>query len=586
MSVELAGRPDELKQKFFELKTFDDLAQLLEVQKSQLYYYAFIAPPDKHYKFFTIPKRNGEFRLIAAPASPLKIIQTKLNQVLQQVYLPKASVHGFVLGRSILTNANRHLEGGNRKRYIFNIDLENFFPSITYSRIAGLLRAKPYELPERVAGAIARLVCLGSSLPQGAPTSPVLANMICAKMDTQLKKLAQESKCVYTRYADDITFSTSLPKFPTSLATTDDKTGQLIVGQVLDNIIRTNGFRINSRKIRLQTKFDRQEVTGLTVNKFPNVRRTYVRQIRAMLHAWEKYGLDKAQKDFTEKYYSKGHRPAPPFNQVVRGKIEFLRMVRGEDSLIYLRFLDKLGKLDPDYKIKDQKKVFALSRSIHVATEGRSDWKHLKAALKRFQAAGEFTTLDIEFWEYEEEPSMNDSELLNRCRVLSKTRLNKTHIYIFDRDKSDVVKQVAGDGADYRKWSVDLFSFPIPVPSTRLEAPDVCMELYYTDADIKRRNSNGRRLFLSTEFDKKSCRHMTENLNCTDPNKVKRSMTIIDSSIFDDQNRNVALPKNDFATHILQSTPGFNDLDIREFRLVFGMIERIIQENPLAPEEN
>jgi RNA-directed DNA polymerase len=535
MSVELTGSPDELRQRFFELRTFDDLASLLEVQKSQLYYYAFIAPPEKHYKIFIVPKKNGGIRVIAAPASPLKIIQAKLNQVLQQVYLPKASVHGFVLGRSILTNANRHLEGGNRKRYIFNIDLENFFPSITYARILGLLCAKPYELPKPVAKVIAQLSCLGNSLPQGAPTSPVLANMICAKMDTQLKKLAQESKCIYTRYADDITFSTSLPKIPASIATTDDKTGQLIVGQMLDSIITANGFRVNSRKVRLQTKFDRQEVTGLTVNKFPNVRRTYIRQIRAMLHAWEKYGLDKAQKEFSEKYNSKRHRPAPSFKQVVRGKIEFLRMVRGEDSPIYLRFRDKLSKLDTEYKIKDQVKTFALTRRISIATEGRSDWKHLKAALKRFQAAGEFTALDIEFWEYEEDPPMNDSELLNRCRVLSKTRLNKTQICIFDRDKSDVVKQVAGDGADYRKWSIDLFSFPIPVPSTRLEAPDVCMELYYTDADIKRRDSNGRRLFLSTEFDKKSCRHMTENLNCTDPNKVKRSVTIIDNSIFDDQ---------------------------------------------------
>jgi RNA-directed DNA polymerase len=454
--MELTASPEELRQRFFGLETFEDLAHLLEVKKSQLYYYAFIASPEKHYKVFEVPKKTGGTRTIAAPVSPLKIIQTKLNQILQQVYVPKASVHGFVFGRNILTNANRHLENGNRKRYIFNVDLQDFFPSITHFRIVGLLTSEPYELPERVANVIARLCCLGRRLPQGAPTSPVLSNMICAKMDTQLRRLAQVSKCVFTRYADDITFSTSLPTFPSSIATKEDKTGQLIVGEALESIITTNGFKINPRKVRLQTKFDRQEVTGLTVNRFPNVQRTYVRQIRAMLHAWEKYGLEKAQNEFAEKYCKKKGQPAPSFSQVVQGKIEFLRMIRGEDNLIYLQFRDKLSKLDPEFKPKDRGKAIAQTRSVYVATEGRTDWKHLKSALSRSQAAGEFTTLDIEFWEYEDDPPMNDAELLKRCQYRSGTRLDKTHIYVFDRDKPEIIKQIAVEGVGYKKWDTNL----------------------------------------------------------------------------------------------------------------------------------
>ncbi|HNM36914.1 MAG TPA: reverse transcriptase domain-containing protein, partial [Anaerolineales bacterium] len=293
--------PAELKQKFYSLRTFEDLASLLDVPKNKLYYYTYKSKKD-HYKSFSIPKKTWGVRKIYAPSTPLKIIQHKLNQVLQAVYLPKASVHGFVQKKSILTNAKRHLENG-KKRYILNIDLEDFFPSITEKRVARLLMAVPYNLPFQVASAIAQLCCLNNALPQGAPTSPILSNMICAKMDTQIRILAQQLKCTYTRYADDISISTTLPKFPPALATIDNEINTFVVGEHLQSIILNNGFKINNKKTRLLTKNDRQEVTGLTVNKFPNVRRNYVRQIRAMLYAWEEFGLERAQKEYQEKYF-------------------------------------------------------------------------------------------------------------------------------------------------------------------------------------------------------------------------------------------------------------------------------------------
>lgn len=581
MSLKLTEDGEELRQRFFELQTFEALAELLDVSEEQLYYYAFIvrANPQTHYKSFEIPKKSGGVREIVAPASPLKIIQRKLNQILQYVYTPKASVHGFIQGRSILTNAKRHLETRARKQYVFNVDIKDFFPSITYYRVVGLLTAKPYELPWKVANVIANLCCYKGKLPQGAPTSPIISNMICGKMDTQLLKLAKESKCIYTRYADDITFSSSLPSIPTSLAVTDERTGQLRAGDALQRIIEDNGFHINPDKVRLHTKFSRQEITGLTVNKFPNVPREYVRQIRAMLHAWEKYGLENAQKEFIERYARARYKEKPSFKQVVRGKIEYLRMVRGDNNLIYLRFRDKLRQLDPGYKPKDKRRFLASPISVYVGTEGRSDWKHLKAVLHRFQAAGDFTDLKIDFWEYEEDPPMNDSELLKRCQYQSEKRLDKTHIYIFDRDNPDIVKKVNESGKGYRKWGNSLFSFAIPVPLHRQDTPDVCIELYYLDTDIIRSDPSGRRLFLSSEFDKKSGRHIKENLNCTDLNKVKRQLTVVDNMVYNEQNKNIALPKDDFATYILKQMPGFDNLDISGFRLIFELIRKIIEDN-------
>jgi RNA-directed DNA polymerase len=166
-----------------------------------------------------------------------------------------------------------------------------------------MFMSHPYNLEAPVATILAQICCHNNQLPQDAPTSPIISNMICAKMDSQLQRLAKESKATYTRYADDITFSTTLSSFPDSLGhfAEDENNPKFILSDNLVAIIINNGFRINERKIRLQSSRSHQEVTGLTVNKFPNVDRNYVRQIRGMLHAWEKFGLLNAQEKYQER---------------------------------------------------------------------------------------------------------------------------------------------------------------------------------------------------------------------------------------------------------------------------------------------
>jgi RNA-directed DNA polymerase len=347
MSLTLSASGRELRRQFFDLQTPQDVAQLLEIEYSRLIYHLYIVPLSKRYVTFDIAKKSSGVRKITAPATALKIIQQKLNQVLQNVYQPKPSVHGFIYGRSIVANAEAHSK--RRKKYVFNIDLIDFFPSINFGRVRGMFMAIPYERNPDVATVLAQICCFNNELPQGAPTSPIISNMICAKMDSQLQRLAKKHRCTYTRYADDITFSTSLSTFPSALAQTNSL-GQLEVGKELCRIIKGNGFEINLSKVRLQTRNGRQEVTGLTVNEFPNVRRKYVRQIRAMLHAWEKFGLENAEAEFLLRYDKKRRSPwkkSPSFALVVKGKIEFLGMVRGKDDPIYLRFRDQLRKLAP-----------------------------------------------------------------------------------------------------------------------------------------------------------------------------------------------------------------------------------------------
>jgi RNA-directed DNA polymerase len=268
-SLKLALPETELRVKFFALRTRQDIADLLEVSDYQLRYCLYISSPQRRYKSFQIPKKSGATRQITAPASSLKIIQRKLNQVLQAVYRPKSCTHGFVRQKNILTNAREHV----RRRFVLNIDLEDFFASINFGRVRGMFMSPPYKLNPRVATVLAQICCFSNELPQGAPTSPVVSNMICAKMDDQLRAVARKYRCLYTRYADHMTFSTYQFRFPEALAKYNDNIGTLEPGNDVVAVIQANGFKINQSKIKLQTMARRQQVTGLTVNRIVNIRR-------------------------------------------------------------------------------------------------------------------------------------------------------------------------------------------------------------------------------------------------------------------------------------------------------------------------
>jgi RNA-directed DNA polymerase len=335
---------EELRKQFLDLKEPRDVARLLEVPYHRLMYHISVLPENKRYRDFSIPKKSGRYRTISAPCTSLKILQRKLSQVLYSVYEPKSSVHGFVPARSILTNARKH----SHKRFILNIDLKDFFHSIHFGRVQGIFMKPPYNLPKEVAVVLAKICCYSKRLPQGAPTSPIVSNMVCARMDSELRKLAKEFKCTYyTRYADDITFSTTLSQFPSELAYEDSESiSKLFVGKKLTAIIEGNGFSINQDKVRLQHKSQHQEVTGLTVNQFPNVRRSFIREISAMLNAWDKFELEsveqryreKCQKDFEISGYTPKIKEIPSYKEVLRGKINFLGMVRGKDNATYLTY--------------------------------------------------------------------------------------------------------------------------------------------------------------------------------------------------------------------------------------------------------
>ncbi len=327
------------------LKTREDVAQLLGTSTAQLRFLLHARPEGWRYTEFTLAKRRGGTRTILAPRDDLKILQRKLAKQLVQVYRPRDVAYAFVEGRSIADNADRHL----RCRHVLNVDLRNFFPTINFGRVRGLfihLNAAP-----AAATVLARICCHKDALPQGAPTSPVVSNMICARMDRELLALAKKYYCCYTRYADDLTFSRKGGAFPPELACRDEVDGRTILGQDLRRIIEDNGFRPHPEKTWLFNRQARQVVTGLVVNSKRNVRREWVRQLRAMIHAWKAYGLEQAQSEYHARYYrgQKRRGEPPPLAQVVRGKMEFLKMVKGVLDPVYRGLQRRLIEVDPDY---------------------------------------------------------------------------------------------------------------------------------------------------------------------------------------------------------------------------------------------
>lgn len=328
----------EQKERFLNLKSPEELADLLEVEHKVLVYYLYNLADEDKYFTFSIPKKSGGFREIRSPHPILKELQQKLNEILLNVYVPETPVFSYLKERNIVQNARLH----QNQKWVFNLDLKDFFPTIHFGRVRGLFMSEPYSLPDNVSTLLAQLCCFDNQLPQGAPTSPMISNMICARMDRQLLRFAREHHCLYSRYADDITISCPAEAFPEQVVVKN--TLGIHVGKELTEIIAGNGFSINEQKLRMQPWVSKQEVTGLTVNLFPNVSRKYVRQIRAMLYAWQKFGLENAERDFIQKHDDKFRHPdanPPSFKRVLKGKIDFLGLVRGKHNTLYRRFKKK-----------------------------------------------------------------------------------------------------------------------------------------------------------------------------------------------------------------------------------------------------
>ena len=307
---------------------------------------------ENKYTSFDIPKKSGGYRHIFTPCLRLKRLQTCTYYVLQSIYedyYNKAAM-GFIHKRSIVTNAKKHV----KKNFVYNIDLQDFFTNIEMPQIWQCLSSFPLNLPDKVSMILAGLCCMrvqykvgdyllyGYVLPQGAPTSPILSNIVCANLDEDLTKLANTYNLTYTRYADDITFS--------GMENVFEANSQFL--KSLSEIIDRYNFHINQKKVRLQGKWERQEVTGLIVNDRVNVRRKYIRELRSLLYIWEKYGYEVASDKFAEYYFkTKSYKTGLPLlEKSIKGRLNYIKMVRSKENKackkMEIRFEKLLKKKD------------------------------------------------------------------------------------------------------------------------------------------------------------------------------------------------------------------------------------------------
>lgn len=304
-------------------------------------------------------------------------------------YQPHPSAHGFLHARSVATNADVHIGA----RYVLNVDLKDFFPSVHFGRVRGLFLKPPFNCGPKAAAVLAQLCTVRNGLPQGAPTSPILSNFAAAELDRRLTRLAKSHRLTYSRYADDLSFSCKQDAFPPAIAFHEIGAGGkqiLHPGAALAKEIEAAGFAINLSKLRLQTYAMRQAVTGLTVNTRVNVQRKRIRRVRAMLHAWSKFGLEAAGREYFTKYRRSTAALADParrFRHVVYGQLSFIKMVRGADDPLFLKLCAQVLELDPNPSKFLRKMVFgeeSYDVFISHASEDKDDIaRPIHAALAR-----------------------------------------------------------------------------------------------------------------------------------------------------------------------------------------------------------
>ena len=360
-----------IRKRAAELQSKEDLLLLLnEIVKEelgkddafsfsmqQLTYYSNPNNVRGRYHHFSIPN-------IAAPSKGLGHILYYVNILLKAVYQPSDFAMGFVEGRCVVDNALRHI-GQN---YVFNTDLENFFPSIEQPRVWKRFQLKPFNFKQPIANILAGLCCIKEKnedgtvkyvVPQGAPTSPLITNAICDTLDCRLSGLARRFNLHYSRYADDITFS--------SMHNVYKEDGEFRTE--LKRIIEGQNFKMNEAKTRLQKIGERQEVTGLTVSNKINTSTAYVAEIRNLLHIWEKYGYNEAYKRFYPKYKeSKGHvkKGEPLLENVLYGKLQYLKMVKGYKDPVYAALQARYDRLTSPVNAEVEQK-FDYLRSFTLA---------------------------------------------------------------------------------------------------------------------------------------------------------------------------------------------------------------------------
>jgi RNA-directed DNA polymerase len=370
-----------------------DVAKLVGFKPAALSYVLYKKGVASNYIKFEIPKRHGGTRKISAPMTQLKLIQQRLANVLQNCVeeINAANgwrdgiAHGFKRKRSIITNAKQH----RRRRYVFNVDLKGFFDAINFGRVRGyFIKDNEFSLHADVATVLAQIICYENALPQGSPCSPIVSNLIGHVLDIHLARMAARAGCTYTRYADDLTFSTNRRQFPENIAKgIEPDKHAWVPGLELAGLVRKSGFEINPLKTRMQYRDSRQEVTGLIVNRKLNVRSEYRHTVRAMVHRLINTGSIQLVRHVIDANGNVTATKLAGTSTQLHGMLSFIEVVDRYNKKLSAELTKSSSSKEAIYRrFLLFKEFYAASRPVLIC-EGKTDNVYLVHAIRSLAAA-------------------------------------------------------------------------------------------------------------------------------------------------------------------------------------------------------
>lgn len=386
------------------LSSLQGFAHLLGYTPKGLASIVYGTPDSSKYNEFQIRKRSGGTRLISAPNERLKLLQKRLANLLSECIddidserrVINSYAHGFRKKHSILTNAARH----RRRRYVFNVDLHDFFGTVDFGRISGYLKKNRYFLlDEQVARMLAQIACHNKVLPQGSPCSPVIANLIAHILDVRLAQLAARNDCYYSRYADDLTFSTNRAVFPASIAMRVGDSNLWVAGKSLQKIIKESRFQLNPSKTRMQVNRFRQDVTGIVVNSGVSVRLEDRKTARAMVHSLVTKGIFYIQNSYRDDDGAWVLQKKEGTRGQLRGMLSFIDNVRLFEQTKHLppdKARDHRGQkgdhAEMDAATRTFRRFLLFTHFFHpekplILCEGKTDKVYVQCALKQLPTA-------------------------------------------------------------------------------------------------------------------------------------------------------------------------------------------------------
>jgi RNA-directed DNA polymerase len=543
--------------RFLKISSRAELAEWLNLTDRKLRYILYVLLPNDRYRSFEIRKRHGGSRAISAPTKVLMRLQRRLLVAIAHIGQAAPPATGFVKGKSIVDHAKIHA----KRRWVLCLDLKDFFPSIKFWRVRGMFMAAPFSFNEEVATCLAQLCTHNQELPQGAPTSPAISNIICRGLDRRIKKLCRQEKCAYTRYADDLCVSSNLKRVPESIARKDGE--RWVAGQKLNDVIIQCGFALNAKKTRLKTECDQQMVTGLVVNNHVATPRSWRRQLRVMLHLRRKYG-DVRSMEIVKTWAWHGVRRLnqKSIDAVVAGKASFAAYIEKDRAPAFTRSLfngypgarDLIPKPYRDYKFR-------------VLTEGGTDVAHLTAALRRMSSEGKFNYLLPKF------PDLGikgSPELLKELYSIAKFNPIDLTIGVFDADEPRILRELKLEPGEFVPMGIATYALCLGRPHW-VTGP-FCMEDLYR-WDEASAFVDGCRLFKTSEFNEAG---LTSDGKYRFVGQKGKSIYVTQTvrRVADDSS--VLLSKQKFSEMVLVRHPPFDEMDFSGFEETFDIFRRII----------